>query len=64
MIFLYCNIHVELQIKYCLNKSVYIVKTKYQSAESKAVVGVDRPYGTIYAYTKAILGKTCLCSHS
>ena len=32
---------------------VYIVKTKYQIALPKAVVGVDRPHkGTIYANTK------------
>ena len=31
---------------------------KYQIAQSKPVVGVDRPHeGTIYAYTKALLAK-------
>ena len=43
---------------------VHIVKTKYDIAESKAVVGVDQPYCTINACIKAILWENCLSSHS
>ena len=48
---------------------MFNVSTLYrqnQIAPSKAVVGVDLPMieGTIYAYTKALLGKNCLSSHS
>ena len=42
---------------------VFIVSAKYQIAPLKAVVGVDR-HMEIYAYTKPLLGKNCISSHS
>ena len=55
-----CNILV-LKAAICSSyvQCDYIVKGKYQIAPSKAVVGIDH-----YAYTKAILGKSCPSSHS
>ena len=53
------------KLLHAIVQRVYIVKAKYCTAPSKAVVGVDQPIKHFLSvYTKALLGKNFLSSQS